>query len=90
MDEHRLRREIAKGYEAQSLLEHPLLVDCFTGLKRRYQDVWLGAQEAEQREQCWHDMQALLRLEAQLQEWVISAEMAAQQQQEREARNERG
>ncbi|MGF7213087.1 hypothetical protein GGE65_007723 [Skermanella aerolata] len=83
-----LSRDIARGERALSLIEDPLLLECFRAVETAYTDAWRDspAGAAADRERCWMAIRLIEQIRGHLvtvlQDGQIAAAEIAQEREE--------
>lgn len=65
-DEQELRRAVAQADRARAVIEDPVLQAAFTALEARYIQGWRAAYDAAARDDLWHRIKALEKLQDEL------------------------
>lgn len=65
-EELELRRVVAQADRARLIIEDPVLVAAFTALEARYIQGWRAAYDAASRDELWHRIKALDKLQDEL------------------------
>jgi hypothetical protein len=80
-DDLSLRRDAARGAQAQRLLDDELLKGAFEAIRQRYVDAWLGTdtRDDDGRQRCWLAIKNLDLVQEHLQRVVANGVVAAKQ-----------
>ena len=78
-DEIALNKAIERQAQAEALLRNEMLNESFDGLIAAYTKVWRTSSDMDERERCWHRVQALDEVRSRL-EYVISNGKVAQKE----------
>ena len=81
MDEHKLRRQEARGARAQELLKNELLVTAFESLESELSEAWRKTtpNESQRREDAWRSLKLLEKLKSGLERHVTTGKTAGKQ-----------
>jgi hypothetical protein len=76
-----LEEELKKAGEAKLLLEHPLIAEAFSAIKKQMVDAWetSAVRDTEGRERLFMAVKILVQLEGFLREFVVTGKLAAMQ-----------
>jgi len=75
-DEIALNKAIARQAQAEALQRNELLNESFDGLIAAYTKVWRNSADMDERERCWHGVQALDKVRQRLFMIISSGKVA--------------